>query len=51
MRREGLGLLIGMGAEESDKEDARVDWSFLDDVIEHSLYRAPPLELAGVISA
>ncbi len=39
-----------MGAEESDEEDARVDWSFLDEVVERSLYRAPPLELAGVIS-
>jgi sarcosine oxidase subunit beta len=50
MRREGPGLLIGMGTEESDEEDPQVDWSFLDTVIEHSLHRAPPLEAAGVKS-
>jgi glycine/D-amino acid oxidase-like deaminating enzyme len=50
MRREGPGLLIGMGSEESDEEDPRVDWSFLDSVIEHSMHRAPPLEHAGVKS-
>lgn len=48
MRREGPGLLIGMGAVESDEEDPQVDWSFLDAVIEHSLHRAPPLEEARV---
>lgn len=51
MRREGTGLLIGMGAVECDEEDPRVDWSFLDVVIEHSLHRAPPLEQAGVRTA
>jgi sarcosine oxidase subunit beta len=48
MRREGPGLLIGMGAVESDEEDPVVDWPFLDVVIEHSLHRAPLLEQAGV---
>jgi sarcosine oxidase subunit beta len=48
MRREGPGLLIGMGAEESEEEDPQVDWSFLDAVIEHSLHRAPALEEARV---
>jgi sarcosine oxidase subunit beta len=51
MRREGPGLLIGMGSEESDEEDPQVDWSFLDVVVEHSLHRAPPLEQAGVKTA
>ncbi len=51
IRREGPGLLIGMGASPSDEEDPQVDWSFLDEVIEHSLHRAPPLEEAGVKSA
>jgi sarcosine oxidase subunit beta len=50
MRREGPGLLIGMGAEESDEADPQVDWAYLDEVIEHSLFRAPPLEQAGVRS-
>lgn len=51
MRREGPGLLIGMGAVESDEEEPQVDWSFLNAVIEHALYRAPALEQAGVRSA
>jgi glycine/D-amino acid oxidase-like deaminating enzyme len=51
MRREGPGMLIGMGGVESDEEDPRVDWSFLDVVIEHSVYRAPPLEEAGIKTA
>jgi sarcosine oxidase subunit beta len=50
MRREGPGLLIGMGAVQSYEEDPQVDWSFLDTVIEHSLYRAPALETATVQS-
>jgi sarcosine oxidase subunit beta len=51
IRREGPGLLIGMGASPSDEEDPQVDWAFLDEVIEHSLHRAPPLEEAGVKTA
>lgn len=51
LRREGPGLLIGMGNEESDEEDPQVDWSFLDAVIEHSIHRAPALEEAGVKTA
>lgn len=48
MRREGPGLLIGMGDTESDEEDPQVDWPFLDTVIEHSMIRAPALADAGV---
>lgn len=51
MRREGPGLLIGMGAVESDEEDPQVDWSFLDVVVEHAMHRAPPLAQAGVKTA
>jgi sarcosine oxidase subunit beta len=50
MRREGPGLIIGMGAVESDEEDPQVDWSFLEVVIEHAIHRAPALEDAGVKS-
>jgi sarcosine oxidase subunit beta len=50
IRREGPGVLIGMGLHESDEEDPQVDWSFLDDVVEHSIYRAPLLSEAGVIT-
>ena len=48
IRREGPGLLIGMGREPSDEEDPQVDWSYLDRVVEHSLHRAPPLAEAGI---
>jgi sarcosine oxidase subunit beta len=51
MRREGPGLIIGMGAVESDEVDPQVDWPFLDVVIEHAIHRAPALEEAGVKSA
>ncbi|MBN1661675.1 MAG: FAD-binding oxidoreductase [Anaerolineae bacterium] len=50
MRREGPGLIIGMGSVESDEEDPQVDWGFLEAVIEQSLHRAPALEEAGVKS-
>jgi sarcosine oxidase subunit beta len=48
MRREGPGLLIGMGAVESDEEDPQVDWAFLDVVADHSMHRAPALAEAEV---
>ncbi len=51
MRREGPGLLIGMGAAESNEEDPVVDRSFLNQVIDYSIRRAPPLEEAGVKTA
>ncbi|MEJ2209377.1 MAG: FAD-dependent oxidoreductase [Anaerolineae bacterium] len=51
IRREGPGLLIGMGTSPSDEEDPQVDWGFLDEVIEHSIHRAPALEDAGVKTA
>ena len=51
MRREGPGLILGMGAVESDEEDPQVDWSFLDEVIEQSMHRAPALADAGAKTA
>lgn len=48
MRREGPGLLIGMGAVESNEEEPQVDWSFLDVVVEHSMLRAPALAQAEI---
>jgi sarcosine oxidase subunit beta len=48
IRREGPGVLIGMGAVESDEEDPQVDWSFLDVVGEHTMRRAPALADAGI---
>jgi sarcosine oxidase subunit beta len=51
MRREGPGLILGMGSVESDQEDPQVEWSFLDTVVDHALHRAPPLEAAAVQNA
>jgi sarcosine oxidase subunit beta len=51
LRREGPGLLIGMGNAPSDEEDPQVDWAFLNEVIEHSIHRAPGLVEAGVKTA
>ncbi len=48
IRREGPGVLIGMGAVESDEEDPQVDWSFLDEVGEHTMHRAPALADAEI---
>jgi sarcosine oxidase subunit beta len=48
MRREGPGLLVGMGTVESDEEDPKVDWAFVDTLIDYSMHRAPPLARAGV---
>ena len=50
MRREGPGMLIGMGAVESDEEDPQVDWSFLDVIGEHTMHRAPALAEVGIQS-
>lgn len=50
-RREGPGLIIGMGKHRSDEEDPQVDWTFLDQVVEFSLHRAPPLAEAQIINA
>jgi sarcosine oxidase subunit beta len=50
IRREGPGLLIGMGAVESDEEDPQVDWSFLDEVGAHTMHRAPALADAEIRS-
>lgn len=48
IRREGPGVLIGMGEVESDEEDPQVDWSFFDVVGEHTMYRAPALADAEI---
>ena len=48
IRREGPGILIGMGAVESDEEDPQVNWSFLDILGEHTLHRAPVLADAEI---
>jgi sarcosine oxidase subunit beta len=51
IRREGTGLLIGMGEVESQEEDPQVDWSFLDDVTSYTIKRAPELADAAIKNA
>lgn len=51
MRREGPGLLIGMGTTETEEEDPQVDWAFVETIIEHSMHRAPSLAQAGIQTA
>jgi sarcosine oxidase subunit beta len=51
IRREGPGLLIGMGEEPSQEEDPQVDWAFLDVVSNHTLKRVPVLADAGIKDA
>jgi sarcosine oxidase subunit beta len=48
-RREGPGLILGMGKTPSEEEDPQVEWSFLEQVIERALYRAPLLAEARVV--
>jgi sarcosine oxidase subunit beta len=48
IRREGPGVLIGMGATESDEKDPQVDWAFLDVIGEHTMHRAPALADAEI---
>jgi sarcosine oxidase subunit beta len=50
IRREGPGVLIGMGSVESDEQDPQVDWSFLDVVGERTMHRAPALADAEIKS-
>lgn len=51
MRREGPGLLIGMGASECNWNDERVEMAFLEEIIDYASYRAPALEEAGLMTS
>ena len=51
MRREGPGLLIGMGATEAEWDDEQVDGAFLEEIIDYSSFRAPALEDAGLLTS
>lgn len=51
MRREGPGLLVGMGASQCDYDDERVDWGFVEEIIDYTTYRAPALEDAGLLTS
>lgn len=51
MRREGPGLLLGMGADECGWDDERVDPACVEEIIAHATYRAPALEEAGLMTS
>ncbi len=48
-RKEGKGILMGMGVEESTTFEPQLDWEFLDTMIQHALHRAPILANARVM--
>jgi sarcosine oxidase subunit beta len=50
MRREGPGLLLGMGAETTTASDETVDGAAIEALIDYTVFRAPALEEAGLMT-
>jgi sarcosine oxidase subunit beta len=48
-RKEGRGVLMGMGIEESTTFEPQLEWEFLNTMIQHALHRAPILAHARVM--
>ncbi len=48
-RKEGKGILMGMGVEESTTFEPQLEWEFLDAIIQRALHRAPILANARVM--
>jgi sarcosine oxidase subunit beta len=48
-RKEGRGVLMGMGVEESTTFEPQLDWEYLDAMIQRALHRAPVLANARVM--
>ena len=48
-RKEGKGILLGMGTEESATFEPQLEWEFLDAMIRRALHRAPILANARVM--
>jgi sarcosine oxidase subunit beta len=48
-RKEGKGILLGMGIEESMTFEPQLEWEFLDAMIQCALHRAPILANARVM--
>ena len=48
-RKEGKGLLMGMGVEESTTFEPQLDWEYLDVMTQRALHRAPVLASARVM--
>jgi sarcosine oxidase subunit beta len=51
MRREGPGLLLGMGTQPVAWDDLRVEQSMVEEIIDYGIYRAPALEEAGLMTS
>lgn len=49
-RREGPGILFGMGKRKLDTAVMAIDWPFLNEVMEFVLHRVPVLGEAGIAS-
>ena len=48
-RKEGKGILLGMGTEESATFEPQLEWEFLDAMIQRAVHRAPILANARVM--
>lgn len=51
MRREGPGLLLGMGEEPCEPDDIRVDQASLEQIMDYAIYRSPSLAEAGYLTS
>jgi len=51
MRREGPGLLMGMGAQPVAWDDLRVEPAMVEAIIDYAIHRAPAVEEAGLMTS
>ncbi len=51
IRREGPGLLMGMGSKPTVAGDLAVEADVVEQIIDYAIYRAPALEEAGLMTA
>jgi len=50
MRREGPGVLVGMGSQETTAGDVAVDMDFVEQIIDYTTFRAPAMSDAGLLT-
>ena len=48
-RKEGPGVLMGMGKEEPDAVSMTPDWDFLSEVVEFAIHRVPSLRNVSIV--
>jgi sarcosine oxidase subunit beta len=51
MRREGPGVLIGMGSQPTTPGDVAVDMDFVEQLIDYTTFRAPAMADAGLMTS